>query len=218
MKKINFIILLSYIFFSLFGTTSILFLNAGLVDIPDWLKPNVYSVYKAEDMDTGDFSTTKYTVLSVGDEIKIKVTNTGRGETSEDIMIYPDVNFFFTQSEIEKIKAGATTLDSFFSGRGVISYIGEETISVPAGSYQCYKFNYSREELGTIELWVDTDLGLWIKSIWRNNFGSIINGSLQETNIVFREPKGGIPGFPNESIIFGLLVSGLVIWILQRNK
>jgi hypothetical protein len=218
MKKNNFIILLTYIFFSLFSSTTILFLNAEGVDIPDWVKPHAYAVYKNEDLDTGDFGITTYTILSVGNEVKIKASSMYKGKTSEDIMVYPDAKFFFTQAEIEKIKLGPTSLDSFFGGKGIISYIGEETISVPAGSYHCYNFNYSREEFGTMELWVDVDLGLSIKDIWRNNFGSTFDSSLQETNIVYRESKGGIPGFPHESIIFGLLIGGIVMWILQRTQ
>jgi len=67
------------------------------------------------------------------------------------------------------------------------------------------------------DLHTPTETGSWsVKSSWDGDSTYIGATSQAASFTVEEKPRGGIPGFPYESIILGLLVGVLAIWMIQR--
>jgi len=63
------------------------------------------------------------------------------------------------------------------------------------------------------------EVGSWsVKASWEGDLDYTGAESEIISFTVVEKPKGGIPGFPYESIIFGLALGAFILWIIQRRK
>ncbi len=187
---------------------------AELEDIPDWVKQDVYAIYKVEASGLEGPVTSKYTVIMVNStDIIFNIEQTYLGETSETVLPYPNTTIFVTQTQIQSVILGNTDLDIL--GDLSFSYVGEETITVP-GTFDCHRFNLTYD-MGHIDLWVDKNTGLIVRDFGEHMNGMTTSSMLQESNLVPPQPEG-IPGFPIPSIITGLFVIVFLMTLMNSRE
>ena len=187
---------------------------AELEDIPEWVKQEVYAIYKVEASGLEGPVTSKYTVIMVNStDIIFNIEQTYLGETSETVLPYPNTTIFVTQTQIQSVISGNTELDIL--GDLSFSYVGEETITIP-GTFECHRFNLTYD-MGHIDLWVDKNTGLIVRDFGEHMNGMTTSSMLQESNLIPPQPEG-IPGFPIPSIITGLFVIVFLMTLMNSRE
>jgi hypothetical protein len=198
--------------------------------MPSWIDIGKNAFYKVSIWNSTNYNnyTTNYLVENVSLTENIVYTNWTQVNETEWRIFYPTLGptYFFSSSHIDAIKEKPTR----FVGLLHI-YIENVEIDTPLGKFETIKIKreYPPETVGDVEdyVWVEVETGLRMKRYTRYpgsglNLTSdyIINSHLLETNILeSRAPARenmGIPGFPLESIIIGVILVSIILYSVRK--
>jgi hypothetical protein len=192
--------------------------------MPRWLEEGKYFEYEEKTVnDTGTYThMNRYNITELNNNTRIIIynfTTTNNGETSETVVDDPgftQLEIFLTPSQLEAIKYIPTRFNYLYSIEK------EMELETPLGAYDTYQVKKAMPlpEYDVIiegHIWVEKTSGLILKSNITypalpgiNQSRRIITRQLKETNVILEEETTtqdkGIPGFPQESIILGILI------------
>ncbi len=198
--------------------------------MPSWIDIGKNAFYQVSIWNSTNYNnyTTNYLIENVSLTENIVYTNWTQVNETDWRVFYPTVGptYFFSSSHIEAIKERPTR----FIGLLHI-YMENVEIDTPLGKFETIKIKreYPPETTSDVEdyVWVEVETGLRMKRYTRYPGSGLnltsdytINSHLLETNILeSRAPtreNNGIPGFPLESIIIGVILVSIIFYIIRK--